>query len=332
VQLFRQQLDVPVQVEHPWLVGAGAPLAGASAVAPLGPARAVGASPDVGGTNGADPDGSTPADADSARIALGADLARAARHAERGADGRRFTVLELQRTFVADAAGIQTVPEARLGFAYALEFRDDLVGGRVPLDRHDAFVRGAPQELVVRPLPEAGLPFSFTGAVGRFSLTAAVSPERVASGGATTLSVTLTAEEPYAAGLERIPGPRLDRFSGFDVVATRDTLVGLARTFVVELTPTSTGRLTLPPIEFATFDPREERYVEHTTKKLHVVVDAPQDVESSHSDGNQPTDADATRGETPWLVIVGIVAALTLFAAAWARSRKSSPKVGDEES
>lgn len=262
VQPFRQPLDVPVQLDHLWFDS------GATATA-LGPARAVGAAAD----------GSIPETLDVARVALGADIAVAARHVERGAEGRRFTVLEFERTFVADAAGALVVPEARLGFAYAVEFREDLVAGRVALDRHDAFVRGEPKEFTVRALPEAGRPFSFTGAVGRFTLAAELAPERIPSDATALLTVTLTAEGSIAAAVERFTGPRLDRFASFDVVASRAATAGFVRTFEVELAPTREGTLPLGPIEFAAFDPVAERYVELETPRLSVHVGLPSEVE-----------------------------------------------------
>lgn len=278
VQLFRQPLDVPVQLDHPWFDGA------ATATA-LGPARAVGAAAD----------GSIPETLEVARVALGADLAVAARHVERGAEGRRFTVLEFERTFVADVPGASTVPEPRLGFAYAVEFREDLVAGRVALDRHDAFVRGGPKELTVRALPEAGRPFSFTGAVGRFTLAAELEPERPPTDATVLLTVTLTAEGPGAAAVERFTGPRLDRFASFDVIASREATAGLVRTFEVELAPQREGTLPVGPIEFASFDPIDERYVELATPWLEVHVGALPEVVPRPNRGPTPS-ADGSQG------------------------------------
>jgi hypothetical protein len=275
VQPFRQPLDVPVQLDHPWFEAASVPNGGPDA---LGPARAAGA--------GAPADDTAAAALDVARVALGAELASAARHVERGTDGRRFTVLEFQRTFVADAPGALVVPEARLGFAYALEFRDDLVAGRVALDRHDAFVRGGPQELSVRALPEDGRPFSFTGAVGRFTLAASIGPERIPSGATVQLAVELTSLDPHVAAVEGFSGPRLDRFPGFDVVASRESTNGPTRTFEIELAPTSVGKLSVGPIEFAAYDPVAERYVELATPRLELLVVSPR---AGDGDRSTPT-------------------------------------------
>jgi hypothetical protein len=283
VQLFRQPLDVPVQLDHPWFEGGaalppGAAPASASSPLALAPARAAG-----GAHVEASADAPGSVTGDVARVALGADLATAARHVERGAEARRFTVLELERTFVADAPGVLNVPEARLGFAYAVEFREDLVAGRVALDRHDAFVRAGAKELTVRALPETGRPFSFTGAVGRFTLAAELTPERIPLDATALLTVTLTAESLHAAAVERFTGPRLDRFDGFDVVASREATAGLVRTFEVELAPTRAGTLPVGPIEFASFDPSAERYVELATPRLDVHVGTPPAVEPGPS-------------------------------------------------
>lgn len=305
VQPFRQPLDVPVQLDHPWFEGAP------TRPAPLGAARAAGATGDPARTE-------EPGDAAGltlARVALGAELARGARHAERGADGRRFTVLEFERTFVADTAGTMPVPEARLAFAYAVEFRDDLVSGRVPLDRHDAFVRGAEQALVVRALPEAGRPFAFTGAVGDYALTTALSGGL--GGAPLVLSVAITAADvlgPFGA-------PRLDRFQGFEVLAVRDTSEGRTRTFEVELARGPGTPLRLAPVEFAAFDPARERYVE-LPGGVHIVPQAartPGATTGAPATSSTPAPSPGTRSVPVGggaAIPLGVLAAVAVLALA----------------
>lgn len=263
VQLFRQRLDVPVQLDHPWFEGPR-PNSAPGGVNAIGPPRAAGAStPDLA------PEEPTE-DRALARVALGAEILPTARHIERGADGRRFSVFEFERTYSADAAGVHAIPAPRLGFAYALEFRDDLVAGRVPVDRRDAFVLGASQSLTVRALPEAGRPFSFHGAIGRFSLEARVSATDIALDETTLLSVTVTA----AGELGEFATLRVDRVPGFTVRGTRETTVGRARTIECELAPMGAGTLVIRPLEFAYFDPEREAYIELATAPFTVNVAA----------------------------------------------------------
>src|SRR4029079_18428198 len=91
-------------------------------------------------------------------------------------DGNTFTVLEIETTWIPTVAGKLTVPAPILRFAFATGFHDDTWTGRVPSDRHDAYVKGKARTLSILPLPEEGRPREFSGAVGRFGVQAEASP------------------------------------------------------------------------------------------------------------------------------------------------------------
>jgi hypothetical protein len=325
VQPFRQPLDVPVQLEHPWFSGSPArPVA-------LGPARSAGAAAaaESGGAVGAV--GASP----SARVALGGELASGARRVEREPDGRRFTVVSFERTFVADGSAPLAVPAPRMGFAYANEFREDLIGGRVPVDRHDAFVLGEAKELAFRALPEAGRPYSFTGAVGRFTLDAELRPGHAAVGDDVELTVTVRADGPVGP----YDAPALDRFPGFDVLGLVEEADGDERRFIVQLVPRSVGLLAVAPVEFTAFDPVREQYVRLATPNLTIEVapagdgggaasrepgDAPRRggavVESSRSGPSDVPSAPRGDAPLPLLLVLAGIGALGLVAVVLARS------------
>ncbi len=292
VQLFRRALDIPVQLDHPWFEGVpGGVPGGLTALGPPAP----------------------PTGSGDTFVALGAEPAAAVRSLERGRDGRRFTVVEFERTFLATEPATFVCPAPRLLFAYALEFRDDLVAGRVPLDRHDAFVLGAASELAVRGVPEAGRPFSFTGAVGDLTLRASAEPTRLRIGETARLVVTIdSAAVPATYAL-----PRIERVAGFDLRSRTEDLEGSQRRVTLELVATAAGRHTVPPIELAAFDPTAERYVEHRTAPLvlEVVGDAasPQPPPGASEPGK--------RGPRPFVIALGALAAL---AFALRRRRRSS--------
>ncbi|MFO0984963.1 MAG: hypothetical protein U1E76_25080 [Planctomycetota bacterium] len=108
--------------------------------------------------------------------ALNDGVAQARRTHQHTPDGRDLTVLELEQSYRALAASDLVIPAPDLHFAYATTFADDFVNGHVAVDRHDAWVRGAPLTVAIRPLPEEGRPPQFSGAVGRFSVRAEVEP------------------------------------------------------------------------------------------------------------------------------------------------------------
>ncbi|MEZ6014698.1 MAG: hypothetical protein R3F49_06275 [Planctomycetota bacterium] len=253
VQLFRQALDVPVQLDHPWFEGAPEHLTA------RGPTRAVVEEAPLEGGSAV------------ARVALGGELIQAGRMLERGPSGQRFTVVEFERDFVATSAGAYTIPEARLGFAYAVEFRDDLVAGRVPIDRRDAFVHSPAAPLTVRALPESGQPFSFTGAIGTYALDARLSRSDLSVGEEATLEVVVTAVGAAGAlgafELPRVPEVRGARFGA------RHTVDGpTSRTLSVQLVGVTAGATSVGPIDFAYFDPGAGRYVELSSPALPLRV------------------------------------------------------------
>ncbi|MEM9802953.1 MAG: hypothetical protein AAGA20_21695, partial [Planctomycetota bacterium] len=74
----------------------------------------------------------------------------------------------------ASRAGAIALPAPSVRFATATRFEEDLVRGRVPLDRTESVARGEATELAVNALPEVGRPIEFEGAIGAFELLASV--------------------------------------------------------------------------------------------------------------------------------------------------------------
>ncbi|HEX6938304.1 MAG TPA: BatD family protein [Longimicrobiales bacterium] len=118
--------------------------------------------------------------------------------------------------------------------------------------------------VVVLPLPEAGRPATFTGAVGRFSLRARVEPAEVPAGEATALTVEVEGD----GNIKALPPPALPELDGFEVfppteeadVRADNGTVGGTKRFTWVLVPERAGRFELPPIEYAYFDPARDSY------------------------------------------------------------------------
>ena len=159
VQLFSRELDLPVQVDAPWLEE----LTGAVR------------------RSSEEQDGTEPA---LTTFVLNGEIAEAEHGADRERNGRAFVVIELEGNMLAGQAGELVVPSGSLRFAYATRFEPDLFGTRVPADRQLAVVAGDPLRLSIEPLPLAGRPDGFTNAVGRFSVNASADPRALVVGGA----------------------------------------------------------------------------------------------------------------------------------------------------
>ena len=227
IQLFRKNLDIPVRVEAPWLEE----LPGAVFLP-------VQESPDT----------------DSQTFVLNDDDVVGTHLEDRQVDGRRFTVVEIERRFLAESPGALELPAPTMQFAYATGFREDFLQGRVPVDRNDGSVTGIDRSVRIKPLPEEGRPPGFTGAVGRFTVDAEGTAEPVTAGESTKLVIHIEGRGNLglfaAPSLEEAPG-----FEAFHVYGRIEGGDGTRRTITYDLAPLSEAVRELPAIQFSFFDP-----------------------------------------------------------------------------
>ncbi len=228
VPLFRQRLDVPIQAEAPW----AGKLQGARVLVP-------------------EPGATARADGDLRRLSLNGDVARARLVGTREVEGRSFSVLEIERRYVAEVPGRIHVARPSLLYAYATRFQEDFAGDRIALDRRDVTVEGAPLELDVLPLPVAGRPKGFVDAVGSLRLSASIAGGS-GDGGREPLALRL--EISGDGDLETLTPPTVDAIEGFHVFGVSDRMEDGVRVVTYEIASES-GATHVPPIELATFDP-----------------------------------------------------------------------------
>ena len=224
VPIFRQPMDLPFQLQAPWL----AQLPGALALgeAPL-------------------------AATDSFKsFVLNDALARARSVEDSRVDGRHFRMFEIERKFLATSAGRLELPESRLRFAYAVLWNEGFATDRVAVDRVEAFVRGVSRTLSILPLPEEGRPENFCGAVGRLALRSELSANEVELGSSLKLALHITGE----GNLETFELPRLERIEGWSVNGSTDHRTAEERTIEYDLAPQSALVTRLPQVSFAFFD------------------------------------------------------------------------------
>jgi hypothetical protein len=132
--------------------------------------------------------------------------------------------------------------------------------------------------LVVLPLPDAGRPPAFAGAVGRFEIDARLESARVAAGEA----VVLHAEVRGRGHIKALPAPALPALAGIEVVSRSEDseieegdgpIAGVKR-FRWVLAADSAGLLSIPPLEYPFFDPDAGRYEVALSQPLELDVDA----------------------------------------------------------
>ena len=129
--------------------------------------------------------------------------------------------------------------------------------------------------LNVRPLPP-GEPDTFTGAVGRFSVSAEVDSYTVDLGEPLTLALTVSGE----GNMESLPAPSWPDVPGwraFDSdapyqLSILDGKIQGYRKFQRMFMPTISGTHEIPPVEYAYFDPYIGEYVTLTSQPFKIEV------------------------------------------------------------
>lgn len=138
----------------------------------------------------------------------------------------------------------------------------------------DGVATGAAATLAVRPLPPA--PASFTGAVGRFTLSSSLDGKGGEVGKPLVWSVTLSGTGNWA-GFGGVPARALDR--DFDMVGqpeqkeeTGGSLLERTVTERIRIVPKKSGHYSLGPVEMSIFDPEAGRYVTVTAPAIALDV------------------------------------------------------------
>jgi hypothetical protein len=169
-----------------------------------------------------------------------------------------YFTYQLQKQFRPIRAGAQTVPPVLV--KATLPTQVDAQGRAL---RTEKFVSSsAPLTIDIRPVPTAGQPASFSGAIGRFQLTVDANPKILRVGD--PLSVTLTVrgegllETVHPPALEQQGSLAQDFKMQADPPAVKTD--SDAKTFTYILRPRHTGVREIPPLEMAYFDPDTQRF------------------------------------------------------------------------
>jgi hypothetical protein len=286
VQMFSRELDVPVQVEAPWLDELEG-MVRRHDPAPIGRRLS---------------------------LALNDNVVEADRRDDRLRDNRPYTVLEITRTYVPAEPGDLVIPAPQLRFAHATRFKEDFVHGRMALDRRDALVVGRPLTLRILELPKEGRPPGFTGAVGRFSVHAEAAPRTVEAGAVFALVLRIEGE----GNLEFFDPPRLDGLAGrFHVYGMIDAKTATQRTITYDVAPLHAAVTKVPAIPFPYFDPQAPAaYRTVETAPIPLTVKGA----GGRAEPSPPVDAP----RSPALLIGALALAAALATLLWLRARRRS--------
>jgi hypothetical protein len=227
--------------------------------------------------------------------------------------GVLYHVHDELRALFAERSGRLTLGGAVLRCAFA--------GGAVQ------DLRVGARELDVLPFPEAGRPAEFDGVVGPLWLHLVVTPERVALG--ESVRVALMARGAgnlwlLDAPLEAAALPGSDVFARAPELALeRGRGLFVRRHFAYDIVPRAAGRLVIPPLQVAYFDPEAGAYRQAATEEVQVRVE---ERAAAAAATRAPADAGAARPRTQGssrAVVAALAAACALGGAAvWWRLRR----------
>src|SRR5437867_2774627 len=172
-----------------------------------------------------------------------------------------------------NSAGRAKIPPA--SFAVSVKTAGDFFG---LFGRPETVYRKTKEvALDVRPLPEAGRPPQFTGAVGSFTLTSSLDRSSAATGDAVSLRAKLSGNGNLKT-IGDLPLPPLPDFTIYSskradsVRALQGDQIGGDKSWEYVIVPKAPGEQRIPPLAFSYFDPRRERYETLTTGPLVLQV------------------------------------------------------------
>jgi len=133
-----------------------------------------------------------------------------------------------------------------------------------------------PITISVKPLPDAGKPKDFSGGVGDFKVTAALSGDSSVGGEPLTLMVSVAG----TGNIGLVGQPELATISGVKVLSpeakqttrTSGGRVAGERTFNFPLIPTADGKFVIPEVTMGFFNPKIGSYYTQTTPRLEFVA------------------------------------------------------------
>lgn len=161
--------------------------------------------------------------------------------------------------------------------------------------------KSRPVALDVKPLPEAGKPASFGGAVGTFKVTVAADRAEARVNDAVALKVVVEGE----GSLQGVPAPHLDPpadLKVYDPKSDESTVVRAGRlvsrkSWEWVVVPLAPGAMTIPPVRFAYFDPKAGAYREIGADPIALTVRRGEAPETPTA----RTEVRAQRREVGWI-------------------------------
>jgi tetratricopeptide (TPR) repeat protein len=177
-----------------------------------------------------------------------------------------------------DASGLRVVVDYPLELGRAGGFFDDpFFGGpgfSVTKSR-PVVAEAVVDSIMVKPIPEAGRPADYNGAVGKYSIITDAKPTKVKVGDPITLHIGIDGDGP----MELVQAPNLvaqpDLTKDFKV--TDEPLAGIVdgkrKLFATTIRPLRTDVTEIPPISYSYFDPVQGKFVTSKSQPIAIEVE-----------------------------------------------------------
>jgi hypothetical protein len=190
-----------------------------------------------------------------------------------------------------------------------------------------------PVTITVKPLPAAGKPASFDGAVGKFTISASVPQLQITANETAMMNVILKGE----GNLPLINAPQVEwpkGIEGYEPTVKENidkTVAPISGTkmFQYSFTAKQAGRITIPPVEFSYFDPSANTY--KTIRTDSMVANINKAVKKAkHLDAVTDNKVDTTTGvnwrKFLWLSPLLVLVILAIFYY-WVKTKPSNKTI-----
>ena len=193
--------------------------------------------------------------------------------ANRVVNGKQYAeyVIKKQALFPTKEGALQ-IPSATFGLVVRTSS-----GGFFSLGTQaSVFRKTEAMTLKVAPLPDAGKPTTFSGAVGNFKLESAIDKKTAETGDALNLKVTLSGSGNLKTitefPLPELPGFKIYSSKSNDQVAVRNDVLQGNKSWEYVIIPQAPGKERIPDLKFFYFSPTAKQYREATASGLEVAV------------------------------------------------------------
>jgi hypothetical protein len=144
------------------------------------------------------------------------------------------------------------------------------------IESHKVTLQSKPASVTVKPLPEAGAPASYKGAVGNFAIEAMLEKNTFTTDDAGKLMVVINGE----GNLQLVNAPDIQWPNGFEAFepSTTDDFVKTTvpvsgrKIITYSFTIAQPGNYILPAIKFSYFNPKQGKYKTDSTKPITFTV------------------------------------------------------------